>query len=43
MNLIHSVTMLEQSWNCSNNVAKLCCAKNRRFESSRVASPLSSS
>ena len=36
--------MLEQycshSNQCRNNVAKLCCAKNRRCESSRVTSPL---
>ena len=36
--------MLEQCWNyskqCRNNVATLCCAKNRRCESSRVTSPL---
>ena len=36
--------MLEQCCNhskqCRNNVATLCCAKNRRCESSRVASPL---
>ena len=24
---------------CRNNVARLCCAKNRRWESSRVTSP----
>ena len=40
----HSVTTLEQCCNyskqCRNNVATLCCAKNRRCESSRVASPL---
>ena len=39
----HSVAALEQCCNyskqCSNNVATLCCAKNRRYESSRVASP----
>ena len=42
--LQHSVTMLEQycdySKQCRNNVATLCCAKNRRCESSRVTSPL---
>ena len=36
--------MLEQFCNhlkqCGYNVATLCCAKNRRCESSRVASPL---
>ena len=36
--------MLEQCCNhskqCGNNVATLCCAKNRRRESSRVTSPL---
>ena len=36
----HSVAMLEQYCNyskqCCNNVATLCCAKNRRCESSRV-------
>ena len=36
--------MLKQCCNyskqCRNNVATLCCAKNRRCESSRVASPL---
>ena len=40
----HSVAMLEQCRNyskqCRNNVATLCCAKNRRCESSRVTSPL---
>ena len=40
----HSVAMLEQcckhSKHCRNNVATLCCAKNRRCESSRVTSPL---
>ena len=39
----HSVVMLEQCSNhskqCRNNVATLCCAKNRRCESSRVTSP----
>ena len=39
----HSVAMLEQCCNhskqCRNNVARLCCAKNRRCESSRVTSP----
>ena len=38
-----SVAMLEQcckhSKQCWNNVATLCCAKNRRCESSRVTSP----
>ena len=41
----HSVAMLEQCCNhskqCCNNVATLCCAKNRRCESSRGTSPLS--
>ena len=36
--------MLEQSWKCSkqccNNAATLWCAKNRRYESSPVTSPL---
>ena len=35
--------MLEQcnySKQCRNSVATLCCAKNRRCESSRVTSPL---
>ena len=36
--------MLEQSWKCSkqccNNAETLCCAKNRRLESSRVTLPL---
>ena len=40
----HSVAMLEQCCNfskqCGNNVATLCCAKNRRCESSRVTSPV---
>ena len=40
----HSVAMLEQccthSKQCCNNVATLCCAKNRRCKSSRVTSPL---
>ena len=40
----HRVPMLEQccshSKQCRNNVATLCCAKNRRCESSRVTSPL---
>ena len=40
----HSVAMLEQccihSKQCRNNVARLCCAKNRRCESSRVTLPL---
>ena len=39
----HGVAMLEQCWNyskqCRNNIAKLCCAKNRRCESLRVTSP----
>ena len=39
----HSVAMLEQCCNYSkqyhNSVATLCCAKNRRCESSRVTSP----
>ena len=39
----HSVAMLEQCCNyskqCGSNVAKLCCAKNLRRESSRVTSP----
>ena len=39
----HSAAMLEQCCNhskqCRNNVAKLCCAKSRRCESSRVTSP----
>ena len=39
----HSVEILEQYCNyskqCRNNVATLCCAKNRRCESSRVTSP----
>ena len=42
----HCVAMLEQCCNhlkqCRNNVATLCCAKNRRCESCRVTSPLSS-
>ena len=43
----HSVAILEQccvhSKQCPNNVATtLCCAKNRRWESSRVTSPLAS-
>ena len=37
------VAILEQCYNYSkqrrNNVATLCCAKNRRCESSRVISP----
>ena len=41
----HSFAMLEQycsySKQCCNNVATLCCAKNRRCESSRVTSPYS--
>ena len=40
----HIVAMLEQcciySKQCRNNVATLCCAKNRRCTSSRVTSPL---
>ena len=36
--------MLEQCWNhskqCRNNVVTLCCANNRRCESSRVTSPV---
>ena len=36
--------MLEQCCNhskqCRNNIATLCCAKNRRCESCRVTSPL---
>ena len=36
----HIVAMLEQCWNyskqCCNNVVTLCCAKNRRCESSRM-------
>ena len=39
----HSVATLKQyckhSKQCPNNVAMLCCAKNRRCESSRVKSP----
>ena len=39
----HSVAMLEQCCyhlnQCRNNVVTLCCAKNRRCESSRVTSP----
>ena len=39
----HIVSMLEQCWKhlkqCLNNVVTLCYAKNRRCESSRVASP----
>ena len=39
----HRVATLEQCCNhskqCRNNVATLCCAKNRRCESSRVTSP----
>ena len=42
----HGVAMLEQCCNHSkqrcNNAATLCCAKNRRCESSRVTSPSSS-
>ena len=40
----HSVATLEQccyhSKQCRNNVATLCCARNRRCESSTVTSPL---
>ena len=40
----HSVAMLEQccdhSKQCRNNVAKLCCVKNLRCESSRVTTRL---
>ena len=40
----HSYAMLEQCCNypkqCRNNVATLCCAKNRRCEPFRVTSPL---
>ena len=39
----HIFAMLEQCYNyskqCRNNVPTLCCAKNRRCESSRVTSP----
>ena len=39
----HSVAMLEQCCNhskqCRNNVATLCCAKNRRCKSSRITLP----
>ena len=39
----HIFAMLEQCCNyskqCRNNVATLCCAKNRRCESSRLTSP----
>ena len=39
----HTVATLEQCCNyskqCRNTVATLCCAKNRRCESSRVTSP----
>ena len=39
----HRVAMLEQCWSrskqCCNNVATLCCAKNRRCELSLVTSP----
>ena len=39
----HIVSMLKQCWKhlkqCRNNVVTLCYAKNRRCESSRVASP----
>ena len=42
----HGVAVLEQCCNpskqCRNNIATLCCAKNRRYESSRVTSPLNS-
>ena len=38
-----NVAILEQCYNhskqCRNNDATLCCAKNRRCESSRVTSP----
>ena len=38
----HSVAMLERCCNhsklCRNNVETLCCAKNRRCESSRITS-----
>ena len=40
----HSIAMLQQCCNhskqCRNNVVMLCCAKNRRCESSSVTSPL---
>ena len=40
----HSVAILAHCCNhskqCRNNVVMLCCAKNRRFESFRVTSPL---
>ena len=40
----HNLAILEQCYNhskqCGNNDATLCCAKNRRFEWSRVTSPL---
>ena len=39
----HNIAMLEQccdhSKQCRNDVATLCCTKNRRCESYRVASP----
>ena len=39
----HIFAMLEQCYNyskqCRNNIPTLCCAKNRRCESSRVTSP----
>ena len=42
----HSAAILERCYNyskqCCNNVTTLCCAKNRRCESSRVTSPLKS-
>ena len=42
----HNVAILEQCYNCStqcrNNVATLCCANNRRCESSRLTSPIRS-
>ena len=42
----HNVAILEQCYNCStqcrNNVATLCCANNRRCESSRLTSPVRS-
>ena len=42
----HNVAILEQCYNCStqcrNNVARLCCANNRRCESSRLTSPVRS-
>ena len=40
----HGVAKLEQCCNhskqCPNNVATMCCSKNRRCESSPVTSPL---